>query len=85
MDPYGRILVFLDWSHYFFLKVAPRLYSQGWVDLVPQIPHALRLNLRILSTQHVYVFCMILTIKSNYLFSNQFISVMEMQQVFCEV
>jgi hypothetical protein len=34
-DPYGRILGFLHRSHYFFLQVAPQLYSQGWVDPVP--------------------------------------------------
>jgi hypothetical protein len=28
-DPYGRILGFLDWNHYFFFQVAPHLYSQG--------------------------------------------------------
>jgi hypothetical protein len=26
-DPYGRILDFLDWSHYVFFQVAPQLYS----------------------------------------------------------
>jgi CBS-domain-containing membrane protein len=26
-DPYGRILGFLDQSHYFFFQVAPQLYS----------------------------------------------------------
>jgi hypothetical protein len=34
-DPYGRILGFLDRSHYFFFQVAPQLYSRGWVDPVP--------------------------------------------------
>jgi hypothetical protein len=48
-DPYGRILDFLDRSHYFFgrildfldrsryffIQVAPQLYSRGWVDPVP--------------------------------------------------
>jgi hypothetical protein len=34
-DPYGNILDFLDWSHYFFFQVAPQLYSRGWVDPVP--------------------------------------------------
>jgi hypothetical protein len=28
-DPYGRILGFLDRSHYFFFQVAPQLYSRG--------------------------------------------------------
>jgi hypothetical protein len=28
-DPYGRILAYLDWSRYFFLQVAPQLYSRG--------------------------------------------------------
>jgi hypothetical protein len=32
-DPYGRIHEFLDRSRYFFLQVAPQLYSRGWVDL----------------------------------------------------
>jgi hypothetical protein len=31
-DPYGRILGFLDRSHYFFFQVANQLYSRGWVD-----------------------------------------------------
>jgi hypothetical protein len=30
-DPYGRILIFLDQGLYFFLLVAPQLYSRGWV------------------------------------------------------
>jgi hypothetical protein len=34
-DPYGRILRFLDRSHYFFFEVAPQLYSRGWVNSVP--------------------------------------------------
>jgi CBS-domain-containing membrane protein len=34
-DPYGRILGFLDRSRYFFIQEAPQLYSQGWVDPVP--------------------------------------------------
>jgi hypothetical protein len=34
-DPYGGILVFLDWSRYFFFQVAAQLYSRGWVDAVP--------------------------------------------------
>jgi hypothetical protein len=34
-DPYGRILGFLDRSRYFFFQVASQLYSQGWVDPVP--------------------------------------------------
>jgi hypothetical protein len=34
-DPYGRTLGFLDRSRYFFFKVAPQLYSRGWVDPVP--------------------------------------------------
>jgi hypothetical protein len=28
-DPYGRILGFLDRIRYFFLEVAPQLYSRG--------------------------------------------------------
>jgi hypothetical protein len=35
MDPYGRILQFLDQSHYFIFQAAPQLYSRGWVDLIP--------------------------------------------------
>jgi hypothetical protein len=35
MDPYGRILNFLDRSHYYFFQVVPELYSRGWVDPVP--------------------------------------------------
>jgi hypothetical protein len=34
-DPLSRILGFLDRSHYYFLQVAPQLYSRGWVDPVP--------------------------------------------------
>jgi hypothetical protein len=29
MDPFGRILGFLDRSRYFFYQVAPQLYSRG--------------------------------------------------------
>jgi hypothetical protein len=29
IDPYGRILGFVDRSRYFFFKVAPQLYSRG--------------------------------------------------------
>jgi hypothetical protein len=29
IDPYDRILGFLDWSRYFFFQVAPQLYSRG--------------------------------------------------------
>jgi hypothetical protein len=35
MDPYGRILRFLDWSRYYLFQVAPELYSWGWVNPVP--------------------------------------------------
>jgi hypothetical protein len=35
-DPYGRNLYFLDWNHYYFLQLAPQLYTQGWVDPVPE-------------------------------------------------
>jgi hypothetical protein len=35
MDPYGRILGFLDQSRYFFFQVAPQVYSRGLVDPVP--------------------------------------------------
>jgi hypothetical protein len=28
-NPYGRILIFLDRSRYYFFQVAPQLYSQG--------------------------------------------------------
>jgi hypothetical protein len=34
-DPYYRILAFLDRSRYYFLQVAPQLYSRGWVDRIP--------------------------------------------------
>jgi hypothetical protein len=34
-DPYDGILGFLDRSRYFFFQVAPQLYSQGWVNPVP--------------------------------------------------
>jgi hypothetical protein len=40
-DPYGRILGFLDRSHYIFFQVAPQLYSRGLVDPVPE-PELLR-------------------------------------------
>jgi hypothetical protein len=33
--PYGRILGFLDRSRYFFFQAAPKLYSRGRVDPVP--------------------------------------------------
>jgi hypothetical protein len=33
--PYGRTLVSLDRNRYFFFKVAPHLYSRGWMDPVP--------------------------------------------------
>jgi hypothetical protein len=29
MDPFRRILGFLDRSHYYFFQVAPQLYSRG--------------------------------------------------------
>jgi hypothetical protein len=35
MDPHSRILGFLDWSHYYFFQVAPQLYSQDWVNTIP--------------------------------------------------
>jgi hypothetical protein len=35
MDPYGRILGFLDQSRYFLFQIAPQLYSWGWVDPIP--------------------------------------------------
>jgi hypothetical protein len=41
MDPYGRILGFLDRSRYFFFQLAPQLYSRGWVDPIP-VPLLLR-------------------------------------------
>jgi hypothetical protein len=34
-NPYGRIIGFLDRSHYFFFQVAPQLYSRGWVYPIP--------------------------------------------------
>jgi hypothetical protein len=34
-DPHSHILAFLDQSRYLFSQVAPRLYSQGWVDSDP--------------------------------------------------
>jgi hypothetical protein len=34
-DPYGRILGFLDRNRFCFFQVAPKLYSRGWVDPVP--------------------------------------------------
>jgi hypothetical protein len=34
-DPYGRILAFLDRSRYFFVQVAPQLYSRGSEEPVP--------------------------------------------------
>jgi hypothetical protein len=34
-DPYGRILGFLDSQPLLCYQVAPQLYSQGWVDSVP--------------------------------------------------
>jgi hypothetical protein len=34
-DLYGRIPGFLDRSRYFFLQVAPQLYSRGWVNPFP--------------------------------------------------
>jgi hypothetical protein len=35
LDPYGHILGFVDRCHYFFSQIAPQLYSQGWVDPLP--------------------------------------------------
>jgi hypothetical protein len=35
MDPYGRILSFLDRGRNLFFQVAPQLYSRDVVDLVP--------------------------------------------------
>jgi hypothetical protein len=37
MDPYSRILGFLDRSHYFFCQAAPQLHSRGWVDPIPDL------------------------------------------------
>jgi hypothetical protein len=34
-DSYGRILGFLDQSHYLFFQVAPQLYLRGLIDPVP--------------------------------------------------
>jgi hypothetical protein len=34
-DPHGCILSFPDRSRYYFFQVAPQLYSQGWVDPIP--------------------------------------------------
>jgi hypothetical protein len=34
-DPHGRILCFLDRSHYYFYQLAPQLHSRGWAGLVP--------------------------------------------------
>jgi hypothetical protein len=39
IDPYGRILDFLDRSHYFFFQIAPQLCSRGWMDPVPDPLH----------------------------------------------
>jgi hypothetical protein len=30
-DPYGRILGFLDRSHYYFFQIAPQLYSRSCI------------------------------------------------------
>jgi hypothetical protein len=35
MNPYGRILGFLDRSRYFFFQVAIQLFSRGCVDPAP--------------------------------------------------
>jgi hypothetical protein len=35
VDPYGRNLGILDQSLCFFFQVAPQLFSQGWVDPIP--------------------------------------------------
>jgi hypothetical protein len=32
---YARFLGFIDRNRYYFFQVAPRLYSRGWVDPVP--------------------------------------------------
>jgi hypothetical protein len=42
-DPYGRILAFLDRSCYLFFRLAPQLYSEGWVHPVPN-PLLLRIS-----------------------------------------
>jgi hypothetical protein len=34
-DPHACILGFIDRSCYYFFQVAPQLYSQSWVDSVP--------------------------------------------------
>jgi hypothetical protein len=34
-NPYSCILKFLDWSHYYFIQVAPQLQSWGCVSPVP--------------------------------------------------
>jgi hypothetical protein len=34
-DLHGRVLGFLDRRRYFFIQVAPRVYSRGWVNPVP--------------------------------------------------
>jgi hypothetical protein len=34
-EPYGRILIFLDRSRYFFFQVTPQFYSRVWMDPVP--------------------------------------------------
>jgi hypothetical protein len=36
-DLYGRILGFLDLGRYFPFQVSAQLYSQGWVDPVPDL------------------------------------------------
>jgi hypothetical protein len=41
MDPFDRILDFLDRGRYCFFEVALQLYSRGWVDLIPD-PQLLR-------------------------------------------
>jgi hypothetical protein len=43
MDPYSRILGFLDRSRYFFFQVAPQLYSRGSMDPVAD-PLLLRIS-----------------------------------------
>jgi hypothetical protein len=42
-DLYGRIFDFLDRSRYFLFHVAPKLYSEGWLD--PFQTHYLSENL----------------------------------------
>jgi hypothetical protein len=39
LRPQSLNLGFLDWNHYSFFQVAPQLYSQGWVDPVPDPLH----------------------------------------------